>query len=383
MARPRLLIVREQLEDREVANWLPLRDRFDVRVVTTQAAGRYAATGLGLPVRRLPTRRQRLGPSARLTERGAGRWWDLDPVVGLDAALAGADVVVLNETHLASSAQAAQLRRAGGPALLVVCYENIPFRYEESARVLARKRLVRAHADRFVALTEGARQALVTEGVPADRVSLVTYGVSAATFDTGDRDGVRAGWGVGSDVVALYTGRLLQEKGVVPLVQAFALLDTEVRTHARLVLVGDGPDEPRLREVVATLGLGDRVTLLPWAAPEHLPHLLAAADLFVMPSLPTPYWEEQLGFSMVEAMAAGLPVLGCDGGCIPEVLGGTGVLVPPYDTRALADGLAMLLGNPELRQNRGAAARHRVASALTTSVAAAGLAAAVDRLVSA
>ena len=381
MSLPRLVIVREQVEDREIANWLPLRDHVDIDVVTTRSRGPYAASGLGLPVRRLPSRGQRLGPWERIPRRLLDRRLDLDPVVGLEQAVRSADLLVVNETHLASSAQAAALRAGGGPPVLVVCYENIPFRYEDDARLLERKRLVRAHADHFVALTGGARRALEREGVDRGRISTVTYGVDPVLFARGDRDSVRREWGVGDDVVVLYAGRLLREKGLVPLVDAFTALRAGVRVGTMLVLAGDGPERGRIVEAAHALGIGDRVKLVPWVARERVPHLLAAADVYAMPSLPTPYWEEQLGFSMIEAMAAGLPVLGTDGGCIPEILGGTGVLAPPYQRRALAAALETLVTDEGLRARLGAAARARVGHHLSTGVAASGLHDVVMRLI--
>jgi glycosyltransferase involved in cell wall biosynthesis len=378
---PRLVIVREQVEDREIANWLPLREHVDLAVVTTFSHGPYAASGLGLPVRRLPSRGQKLGSWGRLPRRLLHRRLDLDLVVGLEQAIGGADVVVVNETHLASSTQAAALRADGGPPVLVVCYENVAFRYEDDPRLLRRKRIVRAHADGFVALTSGARRALEREGVEADRIATVTYGVDPDLFGRGDRDAVRREWGARGDVVVLFAGRLLKEKGLVPLIDAFAALPAQVRAGTRLVMAGDGPEKGRIGEAVRALGVGDRVQLLPWVARERVPHLLAAADVYTMPSLPTPYWEEQLGFSMIEAMAAGLPVLGTDGGCIPEILGGTGVLAPPYQPRALAAALETLLTDEGMRARLGAEARARVGQHLSTSVAAAGLRSVVMRLV--
>lgn len=380
----RVAIIREQLEDREIANWLPLADTYRLSVITSQFAGPYSATGLGLPVTRLATRRQRVGgPSQRLnrvTERVIGQRVDLDPMIGLEDAVTSADLAVVNETHLASSAQLAQLRAEGGPRLVTVCYENIPFRYEEDPRVRARKDLVRKFTDRFVAMTKGARQALVAEGVSEKRIDVVTYGVDLNRFPVGlTNDPLRIerrrSWGASpGDVVVLFTGRLLPEKGLVPLVHAVSMLPAALRTRVQLVFVGAGPEAERIVSARHGLQLTDRVSLHPWVEPAEVPGVLTAADVFAMPSLPTPYWEEQLGFSMVEAMASGLPVLGIAAGCIPEVLGTGGLVVPPYNTSALAAGLARLVNDADLRAQLGQLGRARAQADLSTTVVAAKLA---------
>jgi hypothetical protein len=128
--RPRVLLVRERVEDREVANYLALPDAFDIRIVTARGSTPYDASGLGLPRITLPSIASR-----RLGRRAAGfvadrvLAFDPDVLLGLGRHARDADVVCVNETHLASSAQAARLRRRRGYGfrLVTVCYENIPF----------------------------------------------------------------------------------------------------------------------------------------------------------------------------------------------------------------------------------------------------------------
>jgi len=380
--RPVVTVVREQLEDREIANYSPLSDRFDLRLVTTTVAGPYGATGLGLPVRRARSRGQLLGNAgSRLTRRLVGRHVDLDAVPSLPSALQEADVVVVNETHMASSAAAAEMRARGGPPVVTVCYENIPFRYEDEQRLRARKAMVRRWTDAFVALTPEAARALDLEGVPASRVHTITYGVDPARFARIPPPDVRFGWGAAEDdVVVLYTGRLLKEKGLVPLLVAFAGTGSH---RARLVLVGEGPELPRILQAAGALGIADRVFHAGWVSDSEIPGVLASADIFVLPSLPTPYWEEQLGFSMIEAMAAGLPVVAVASGSIPFVLGHGGLTARPYDVSGLTDALTQVLTSRELRGELGAAGRERVADTLNIQRAAAGLAEVLARLTSA
>ena len=372
----RVVVVRETLEDRELANYLPLRDRgVDLELVTTRATGPYDGSGLGAPVRRLrqptdflgprPVRRAAVGLLGRVTEPRA--------LIGFDRVLRDGDVVCVNETHTATAVQAcAAKRRLPSLRVVVVVYENIPFRYEQEPMLARRKDAVRAAADRFIALTPEARDALVTEGVERERIVLQPYGVDATRFSPTRRDeSLRASWGIGPDQpVALFAGRFVQEKGLANLLLAFA----RGLEDARLVLVGGGGEEHRLRRMVARLGLGARVTFAPWAPASDMPTIMASADLFVMPSLPTPYWEEQLGFSLIEAMASNVAVLTTRSGSIPFVVGDGAAFVEPYAVDALSAALGDLLADPERRARLGGAGRARVEAELDVAVTAPRLA---------
>ncbi len=338
-----LTIVRQSLEDRELANFLPLcAHGVRVEILTSRERGLYDATGLGLPVRRAARVADFLGPAplARRLRRIVANVKDPDDFLGLPAALATTAVACVNETHIASSAQVCRLKRTR-PELrvVVVCYENIPFRYEEDPVLATRKDTVRHDADRFVALTPEAADALRVEGVAASKIVLQPYGVDAGRFSPGLRsDALRGEWAArDEEPVVLFAGRLIQEKGLADLLLAAA----RIRAAAafRLVLVGSGDQQHRLERMTRALGLEERVTFVPWLEARQMPEAVASADVFAMPSLPTPYWEEQLGFSLIEAMASAVPVLATRSGSIPFVVDAGGVLVAPYDVAALADAL--------------------------------------------
>jgi glycosyltransferase involved in cell wall biosynthesis len=121
-----------------------------------------------------------------------------------------------------------------------------------------------------------------------------------------------------------------------------------------LAFVGGGRDQPQVEEELRAQGLGDRVALL--GDRHDVPALLAGADVFVLASR-----SEGAPLSILEAMAAGLPVVASDVGGVAELVadGATGLLVPAGEPAALARALARLLDDRALRERMGAAGRAR------------------------
>jgi len=164
--------------------------------------------------------------------------------------------------------------------------------------------------------------------------------------------------------VLLFMGRLGQWKGTDDLVRASALL-REWKVDCSLVLCGDGEIDATAR-LVGELDLQNVVTLKGWVAGEEKYHLYSVATVFVLPS-----YNEGLPIAILEAMAAGLPVVSTPVGGIPEVITdeSEGLLVPPGDVPRLAAALRRLLEDPELAMRLGRAGRAKVAAVFEASKA--------------
>ncbi len=162
---------------------------------------------------------------------------------------------------------------------------------------------------------------------------------------------------LGRGTKLLFVGRLDERKGFPTAVKAFALLGAE-RPDLRLVVIGDGPD----RAAVATLSaeLRDRVALLGTISNEDLPPYYAACDVF----LGTAVGGESFGMVLVEAMAAGLPVVASRIAGYTEVVrdGIDGLLVPARDAPALSGAVASVLEEHGLAHRLRSAARDRARS---------------------
>jgi glycosyltransferase involved in cell wall biosynthesis len=182
-------------------------------------------------------------------------------------------------------------------------------------------------------------------GVPAEKLRAVPIGVDAAYLaKTEVPHEFRRRFAPDGAPIVLNVARLAPYKNQLGLVSAMGRV-LDVMPEARLLLVGRTEDESyaaKVRRAVRDLGIGDRC-LLPGVVPaEDLRRLYAACDLFVLPSL----WESQ-GLSVLEAMAAGKPVIAFDIGPVREnVPEGAGVLVPPGDQAAMATAIVELLHEP-------------------------------------
>ena len=190
----------------------------------------------------------------------------------------------------------------------------------------------------------------------ADHCRAVPLGVNYARFAQASAHTTRP---ANSEAVQiLFTGRLRYYKGLQYLIEAMP----QVRPEGRLIIIGIGPMEADLRAQVARLGLGERVTFTGEVSDADLPGYYARADLFVLPSCER---SEAYGLVLLEAMAAGLPVVCTELGTGTSFInqnGQTGLVVPPSNPTALAVALNELIGDPARRLEMGQRASQRVVS---------------------
>jgi glycosyltransferase involved in cell wall biosynthesis len=209
-------------------------------------------------------------------------------------------------------------------------------------------RLLLRTSDRLFGCGESVRQALISnEGLPASRVGVIRNGVDLAALAQPSpqaRSRIRAEFGCRSDdFVVVQVARLHELKDHQT---ALRTMD-RVRHHlpaARLLLVGEGDQEQAIRRTIAERSLAAQVTLA--GNRTDVPDLLAAADVFLMTSI-----SEGIPLTLIEAMAARVPVVATSVGGIPEMIddGISGCLAGPSDDRALADALIRLHRQPDLR----------------------------------
>ncbi|HEX8439972.1 glycosyltransferase family 4 protein [Archangium sp.] len=180
-------------------------------------------------------------------------------------------------------------------------------------------------------------------GTPLERFTLVPGATDTRRFHPRDEHALGA---VGTPPVLLYHGRVDARKGVMELLEAVRMLVRGGR-ELKLVVSGIGPDLEAVRGRVAELGLGDRVELTGHASYENAPAVYRRGDIFVSPT-----YSEGFSNTLLEAMATGLPIVSTRAVGVVDCLedGRDALLVPPQEAHALAEAIARMLDDPELRR---------------------------------
>jgi glycosyltransferase involved in cell wall biosynthesis len=208
-------------------------------------------------------------------------------------------------------------------------------------------RLTLRRRDRVVGVGEAVRQALIHhEGIPPRRVAVVYNGIEIDHFASGagQRDSVRRELGLATDdFVAIQVARLDYLKDHVTAVRSIGVAASKIPS-LQLIVVGEGPERGKIEAAIRDAGLDARVKLL--GRRQDVPRLLAAADVLLLSSI-----SEGIPLTVIEGMAAGLPVVSTDVGGVAEIIhdGQTGLLAPASDPERLADCLVRLAGQPDLR----------------------------------
>ena len=281
---------------------------------------------------------------------------DLPAVLRLRRALAdaGVDLVHLH-TGRATWLGGLAARLARRPAITTR-------RMDRPVRRGWRTRLVHERlTHRTVAISPAVRERLLEGGVPAARLRTISSAVDPRALRVDEaREAIRDELGLASgELVLLTLASLVPRKGLDVLLDAFARLGER---GATLLVAGEGPERAGLEEHARRAGIAGRVRFL--GRREDAPRLLAACDVFVLPSR-----REGLGVAALEAMAAGVAVVATRVGGLGEAVedGRSGRLVEPGDPEALARALEELLGDDALRARLAAAGPARVAEGYLAS----------------
>jgi len=300
-----------------------------------------------------------------IVQRIAGRhhsnmYWYVDGVAAA-ATACGAHAIYVDEDPAGFAAlQAARVARRRGLGLVVLAVQNIFKRYPPPFATI----------QRFVLNTA---RAAVTNSADAT-ATLCRRGYSGPFFakplttdlqppDRAARDAVRDRYAMRTPTFG-FVGRLVKEKGVDVFLDALAAVP-----GAHGLIVGDGPERAELTARAGRLGIAERVRFTGARSPEEATNVIGALDALVLPSRTMPNWSEQFGRVLVEAMAAGTPLVASASGAIPEVLGHAGILVAEGRADDLARALVRLQ-DPAVAAELSARGRARAAERYSSRAAA-------------
>lgn len=295
------------------------------------------------PVIRLPSLADlgRLGVLERLVKILSNRiLGDSQILFGLEKYASKFDIFHTADPHYYYSYQLACLRAKNLiKKLIVTSWETIPFNNEGTRQKAEIKKFTRKNVDMFVCYTNKAKQALIKEGVNPDKIKVIRLGVDINKFFpklTKLSGRIKMSK---KDFVILFVGRLVEEKGINDLYEAFKQIQSSKSKIQNYQL--------KLKIVSGQINY------------EDMPKVYQEADIFVLPSKKSNTWKEQYGMVLVEAMACGLPVVAYDSGAISEVLGGVGLLVKEGNIDGLAASITRLIENKNLRIKLGKMGRSR------------------------
>lgn len=321
---------------------------------------------LPFPVVRLPGLTDFLSRDSRAVKVIANRTFgDMHVLFGLAKYAKQFDIFHTADPYYYYSYQLARLRQRGLiKKLLVTSWETIPHNNETVGKKKMIKDFVKKTADRFLCYTEKARECLIAEGVEDKKISVIPLGVDTDRFYPVRSNAEK------KTITVLFVGRLVEEKGILDLYEAFKTAALLVRdTHQlQLRIVGEGPLKNKIMKAISSDGFCGKVTV-ETRTYEQMPEVYRESDIFAFASIITKTWEEQYGMVLVEAMATGLPVAAYGTGAIPEVLGGAGVCVKEKDIKGLARIIADMVPAKE-RYRIGTIGRGRVERVLNSANAA-------------
>ncbi len=241
---------------------------------------------------------------------------------------------------------------------------------------------VYARARVIVSISRFTTERLVEFGAPPDRIETIFPGAPRNRIVSADAvQRIRKRMALDRERVILAVGRLIERKGHLTLVRAFAKVQSQFPDTA-LIIVGQGPQIGAVTREAIRLGVRENV-ILPGVLPDNeVAALYAACDVFALPTgVGAQGQVEGFGLVFTEAHAYGKPVVaGRSGGVEDAVVDGeTGLLVDPDDADAVAGAIAKLLGDPELAARFGENGRRRVESELNWTVFTSRLLDAVER----
>lgn len=339
MKKPKIAIVRGKfLNKYEMQMYEPLVGRYDITAFgsLTSYHERFA-----FPVVKLPSPMDVPGFPYKMSILNR-LFIDAQYLWGLEERLKGFDIVHSAETYFNYTQQCLNAKQNGTvKKVIATVLENIPFNNEGIWGRKTFKARARSELDHIVALTHKTKEALIAEGVDTRKMSVIPHFIDTKRFlPQTPRKTVRT---------ILFCGRLEEYKGVFD----FVAMARQLSRALRFVMVGTGSEQDNLRRA------GMEVRSVSY---DDMPAIYREADIFVAPSKPTKTWEEQYCTVLLEAQAAGLPIVTTRTGGIPENIGDAGIIVAPGDVDALTHAVHRFIDNTVLRLAYSKKARARAVS---------------------
>lgn len=326
----------------ELQNIYPLKSRHDI---TAYSSLRPINPNINLPLVRLASPTDLPLPfKYPLLNRVFS---DAHYLLSLEKKLTGSDIVHVAETYYNYTLQAIKAKRKGlVKKVISTVWEVIPFNNESLPGRRGIKKIARKEIDHFITPTKLAKKALIKEGVPTKKITVIPMGVDLNRFKPSRIHQF------GGDITILFIGRLEESKGILNLVKAFTKLNKSI-PNLKLNIIGQGT----LKEKI----INHKNIILKTVSYSKIHQEYQKADIFCLPSQETSTWQEQYGMVLVEAMASGLPIITTNTGAIKEVCESAAIYTG-NSTQELFKNLKTLVLSPKKRKTLREKARQRAIS---------------------
>ena len=239
------------------------------------------------------------------------------------------------------------------------------------------------HTDGLVAGNQDGADVLRKHGYVGPTCVMPQLGVDEALFRPEQQPALAKQQHIrSSDFVIGFVGRFVEEKGLLTLFKALEKLqNSDIKRPWKLLLLGRGPLEDKLRKQAQEMGFGDRITWINSVPHADVSKYINLMDALVLPSettytfktLSAAGWKEQFGHVIIEAMACQVPVIGSDSGEIPHVIKDSGLIFPEGNATSLAEKLSVLINNPSQQQTLAKKGYQRALSNYTNTALASQL----------
>lgn len=354
----KVALIRGQfLNQFDMQSYLPLKGKYKITVFGSRHA---IHTSFPFPTKFLlsPTDLSEFPKKMSILNR---LFIDANYLFGLERELKGYDIAHTAETYSHYTHQAINAKRKGYvKKVFTTVWENIPHNNEGIWGRKAFKKQAMSKIDHFVAVSELSRKALIAEGVDPDKISIIHPGISTSIFFPEKEHFAFLGKRK-KEITILFVGRLEIYKGVLDILSAARLLrkDSSLKDYViKYIFVGHGSQKENMKQISKRYGL-DKDILYMSADYSSMPEVYTMADIFIAPSKKDKHWMEQYGMMLLEAQAAGLPIVTTTSGAIPENVGDAAVLVPEGNVKEIAKGLKEFILSPALRVKYGKKAFQR------------------------
>ena len=243
---------------------------------------------------------------------------------------------------------------------LFFTWQNINKRYPYPFSSIERHNYKNANI--AIAGNQEAKCSLQKKGFTKDIFVIPQFGVDTSVFLKQNVSSVKGNIFHSTDTKVIgYIGRLVEEKGIMILLDVFSKLDR----NFNLLLIGDGPLKQQILKAGKQYGIADRLTIISHVPSKEIPMYMNCIDCLILPSLTKSNWKEQFGRVLIEAMSCEVPVIGSDSGEIPNVIGDAGLLFKEGNSVDLREKIGKIFCNQRFREEMGRRGRERVENNFT------------------